>query len=224
MLEWMSEEKINDVYTCFNIGLLQLFKDNVKWIDEDSQTPMICKSYIENPELQHEFINGVIDGIRDDADDPGKVIIIPRKVIEDVVEKPIDDDCMTLLLIAVVDSNESVLKNELIERGLTDLDFFKENIHIISFYSSMYSQVLRYIMYTAKTVSEIIDCMQATATVSDFDDVREMASVVIDKEEFPKFSDEERKTLLEEIFRLMAVTHIREITEESNHDRQEEDS
>ena len=134
MLEWLSEEKINDVYTCFNIGLLQLFKDNVKWIDEDSQTPMICKSYIENPELQHEFINGVIDGIRDDADDPGKVIIIPRKVIEDVVEKPIDDDCMALFLIAVMDSNEYVLKNELIERGLNDLDFFKENIQIISLY------------------------------------------------------------------------------------------
>ena len=221
MLEWMSEEKTNDVYTCFNIGLLQLFKDDVKWIDEDPQTPMLCKSYIENPELQREFINGVIDGIRDDADDPGKVIIIPRKVVEDVIEKPIDDDYMTLLLVAIADS--SALKNELMKRGLTDLDFFKENIHIISFYSSMYSQVLRYIMYTAKTVSEITDCMQATATVSDFDDVREMASVVINKEEFPKFSDEERKTLLEEIFRLMAVVHMRE-TERLNTQQPEEDS
>lgn len=221
MLEWLSEEKINDVYTCFNIGLLQLFKDEVKWIDEDPQTPMLCKSYIENPELQREFINGVIDGIRDDADDPGKVIIIPRKVVEDVIEKPIDDDYMTLLLVAIADS--SALKNELMKRGLTDLDFFEENIHIISFYSSMYSQVLRYIMYTAKTVSEIIDCMQATATVSDFDDVREMASVAINKEEFPKFSDEERKTLLEEIFRLMAVVHMRE-TERLNTQQPEEDS
>lgn len=221
MLEWMSEEKINDVYTCFNIGLLQLFKDNVKWIDEDSQTPMLCKSYIENPELQREFINGVIDGIRDDADDPGKVIIIPREVTEGVIGKPIDDDYMTLLLVAIADS--SALKNELMKRGLTDLDFFDENIHIISFYSSMYSQVLRYIMYTAKTVSEIIDCMQATATVLDFDDVREMASVVIGKEEFPKFSDEERKTLLEEIFRLMAVVHMRE-TERLNTQQPEEDS
>lgn len=221
MLEWLSEEKINDVYTCFNIGLLQLFKDNVKWIDEDSQTPMLCKSYIENPELQREFVNEVIAGIRDDDDDPGKVIIIPREVTEDVIEKPIDDDYMTLLLVAIADS--SALKNELMKRGLTDLDFFKENIHIISFYSSMYSQVLRYIMYTAKTVSEIIDCMQATATVSDFDDVREMASVVIGKEEFPKFSDEERKTLLEEIFRLMAVVHMRE-TEGLNTQQPEEDS
>ena len=221
MLEWLSEEKINDVYTCFNIGLLQLFKDNVEWIDEDPQTPMLCKSYIENPELQREFVNEVIAGIRDDDDDPGKVIIIPREVIEDVIEKPIDDDYMTLLLVAIADS--SALKNELMKRGLTDLDFFDENIHIISFYSSMYSQVLRYIMYTAKTVSEIIDCMQATATVLDFDDVREMASVVIGKEEFPKFSDEERKTLLEEIFRLMAVVHMRE-TERLNTQQPEEDS
>ena len=221
MLEWLSEEKINDVYTCFNIGLLQVFKDNVEWIDEDPQTPMLCKSYIENPELQREFVNEVIAGIRDDDDDPGKVIIIPREVIEDVIEKPIDDDYMTLLLVAIADS--SALKNELMKRGLTDLDFFDENIHIISFYSSMYSQVLRYIMYTAKTVSEIIDCMQATATVLDFDDVREMASVVIGKEEFPKFSDEERKTLLEEIFRLMAVVHMRE-TERLNTQQPEEDS
>ena len=221
MLEWLSEEKINDVYTCFNIGLLQVFKDNVEWIDEDPQTPMLCKSYIENPELQREFVNEVIAGIRDDDDDPGKVIIIPREVTEDVIEKPIDDDYMTLLLVAIADS--SALKNELMKRGLTDLDFFDENIHIISFYSSMYSQVLRYIMYTAKTVSEIIDCMQATATVLDFDDVREMASVVIGKEEFPKFSDEERKTLLEEIFRLMAVVHMRE-TERLNTQQPEEDS
>lgn len=220
MLEWLSEEKINDVYTCFNIGLLQLFKDEVKWIDEDPQTPMLCKSYIENPELQREFVNEVIAGIRDDDNDPGKVIIIPREVTEDVIEKPIDDDYMTLLLVAIADS--STLKNELMKRGLADLDFFKENIHIISFYSSMYSQVLRYIMYTAKTVSEIIDCMQATATVSDFDDVREMASVVIDKEEFPKFTDEERCILLEEIFRLMAVVHIRE-TEKLNKQQPEED-
>lgn len=223
MLEWLSEEKINDVYTCFNIGLLQLFKDNVKWTEDDSQTPMLCKSYIENPELQHEFVNEVIAGIRDDDDDPGKVIIIPREVVGDVIGKLIDDDYMTLLLVAIVDPNESALKNELMKRGLTDLDFFKENIHIISFYSSMYSQVLRYIMYTAKTVSEIIDCMQATATVLDFDDVREMASVVIGKEEFPKFSDEERKTLLEEIFRLMAVVHMRE-TERLNTQQPEEDS
>ena len=221
MLEWLSEEKINDVYTCFNIGLLQLFKDEVKWIDEDPQTPMLCKSYIENPELQREFVNEVIAGIRDDDDDPGKVIIIPREVTEDVIGKPIDDDYMTLLLVAIVDS--SALKNELMKRGLTDLDFFDENIHIISFYSSMYSQVLRYIMYIAKTVSEIIDCMQATATVLDFDDVREMASVTINKEEFPKFSDEERKTLLEEIFRLMAVVHMRE-TERLNTQQPEEDS
>ena len=223
MLEWLSEEKINDVYTCFNIGLLQLFKDNVKWTEDDSQTPMLCKSYIENPELQHEFVNEVIAGIRDDDDDPGKVIIIPREVVGDVIGKLIDDDYMTLLLVAIVDPNESALKNELMKRGLTDLDFFKENIHIISFYLSMYSQVLRYIMYTAKTVSEIIDCMQATATVLDFDDVREMASVVIGKEEFPKFSDEERKTLLEEIFRLMAVVHMRE-TERLNTQQPEEDS
>lgn len=221
MLEWLSEEKINDVYTCFNIGLLQLFKDNVKWTEDDSQTPMLCKSYIENPELQHEFVNEVIAGIRDDDDDPGKVIIIPREVTEDVIEKPIDDDYMTLLLVAIVDS--SALKNELMKRELTDLDFFKENIHIISFYSSMYSQVLRYIMFTAKTVPEIIDCMQATATVSDFDDVRELASVIINKEEFPKFTDEERCILLEEIFRLMAVVHIRE-TERLNTQQPEEDS
>ena len=222
MLEWLSEEKINDVYTCFNIGLLQLFKDNVKWTEDDSQTPMLCKSYIENPELQHEFVNEVIAGIRDDDDDPGKVVIIPREVVGDVIGKLIDDDYMTLLLVAIVDPNESALKNELMKRGLADLDFFKENIHIISFYSSMYSQVLRYIMYTAKTVSEIIDCMQATATVSDFDDVREMASVVIDKEEFPKFTDEERCILLEEIFRLMAVVHVRE-TEKLNKQQPEED-
>ena len=221
MLEWMSEEKINDVYTCFNIGLLQLFKDNVKWTEDDPQTPMLCKSYIENPELQREFVNEVIAGIRDDDDDPGKVIIIPREVTEDVIGKPIDDDYMTLLLVAIVDS--STLKNELMKRGLIDLDFFDENIHIISFYSSMYSQVLRYIMYTAKTVSEIIDCMQAVATVSDFDDVRELASVIINKEEFPKFTDEERCILLEEIFRLMAVVHIRE-TEILNTQQPEEDS
>ena len=220
MLEWLSEEKINDVYTCFNIGLLQLFKDNVKWIEDDSQTPMLCKSYIENPELQREFVNEVIAGIRDGDDDPGKVIIIPREVTEDVIGKPIDDDYMTLLLVAIVDS--SALKNELMKRELTDLDFFKENIHIISFYSSMYSQVLRYIMFTAKTVPEIIDCMQATATVSDFDDVRELASVIINKEEFPKFTDEERCILLEEIFRLMAVVHIRE-TEKLNKQQPEED-
>ena len=223
MLEWLSEEKINDVHTCFNIGLLQLFKDNVKWIEDDSQTPMLCKSYIENPELQREFINEVIAGIRDDDDDPGKVVIIPREVVGDVIGKLIDDDYMTLLLVAIVDPNESALKNELMKRGLIDLDFFDENIHIISFYSSMYSQVLRYIMFTAKTVSEIIDCIQATATVLDFDDVREMASVVIGKEEFPKFSDEERKTLLEEIFRLMAVVHMRE-TERLNTQQPEEDS
>ena len=221
MLEWLSEEKINDVYTCFNIGLLQLFKDNVKWTEDDPQTPMLCKSYIENPELQREFVNEVIAGIRDDDDDPGKVIIIPREVTEDVIGKPIDDDYMTLLLVAIVDS--STLKNELMKRGLIDLDFFDENIHVISFYSSMYSQVLRYIMFTAKTVPEIIDCMQAAATVSDFDDVREMASVVIGKEEFPKFSDEERKTLLEEIFRLMAVVHMWE-TERLNTQQPEEDS
>lgn len=221
MLEWLSEEKINDVYTCFNIGLLQLFKDNVKWIEDDPQTPMLCKSYIENPELQREFVNEVIAGIRDDDDDPGKVIIIPREVTEDVIGKPIDDDYMTLLLVAIVDS--PALKNELMKRELTDLDFFKENIHIISFYSSMYSQVLRYIMFAAKTVPEIIDCMQATATVSDFDDVRELASVIINKEEFPKFTDEERCILLEEIFRLMAVVHIRE-TEGLNKQQPEEDS
>lgn len=220
MLEWLSEEKINDVYTCFNIGLLQLFKDNVKWTEDDSQTPMLCKSYIENPELQREFVNEVIAGIRDDDDDPGKVIIIPREVTEDVIGKPIDDDYMTLLLVAIVDS--SALKNELMKRELTDLDFFKENIHIISFYSSMYSQVLRYIMFTAKTVPEIIDCMQVAATVSDFDDVRELASVIINKEEFPKFTDKERCILLEEIFRLMAVVHIRE-TERLNKQQPEED-
>ena len=220
MLEWLSEEKINDVYTCFNIGLLQLFKDNVKWTEDDSQTPMLCKSYIENPELQREFVNEVIAGIRDDDDDPGKVIIIPREVTEDVIGKPIDDDYMTLLLVAIVDS--SALKNELMKRGLADLDFFKENIHVISFYSSMYSQVLRYIMFTAKTVPEIIDCIQAAATVSDFDDVRELASVIINKEEFPKFTDEERCILLEEIFRLMAVVHVRE-TEKLNKQQPEED-
>ena len=220
MLEWLSEEKINDVYTCFNIGLLQLFKDNVKWTEDDSQTPMLCKSYIENPELQREFINEVIAGIRDDDDAPEKVIIIPREVTEGVIGKLIDDDYMTLLLVAIFGS--SALKNELMKRGLIDLDFFDENIHVISFYSSMYSQVLRYIMFTAKTVPEIIDCMQAAATVSDFDDVRELASVIINKEEFPKFTDEERCILLEEIFRLMAVVHIRE-TEGFDKPQPEED-
>ena len=221
MLEWLSEEKINDVYTCFNIGLLQLFKDNVKWTEDDSQTPMLCKSYIENPELQREFVNEVIAGIRDDDDAPEKVIIIPREVTEGVIGKPIDDDYMMLLLVAIFGS--SALKNELMKRGLVDLDFFDENIHVISFYSSMYSQVLRYIMFTAKTVPEIIDCMQAAATVSDFDDVRELASVIINKEEFPKFTDEERCILLEEIFRLMAVVHIRE-TEGFDKQQPEEDS
>ena len=221
MLEWLSEERMNDIYNYFNIGLMQLLNDNIKINSDDTQTMTLCKKYIEQPEEQREFIDAIVAGLQKNPLE--RILIIHVGFIIDAVDEELAEEQIHLISKSAVSFNslESLIESE--GYGREELLFLKRVSDVVSFYTSSFSQVLRYITYTARTTNELVDCIQIAASVSDFDDVRELASVIINKEEFPKFTDKERCALLEEIFRMMAVVHIRE-TERLNKHQPEEDS
>lgn len=207
-LEWLTAERMNDIYNYFNIGLMQLLNDNIKINGGDVQTMTLCKKYIEKPEEQREFIDAIITGLQKDP--PQKSLIIHFGFVIDAVGEDLTEDQIQLIARSVGSFNN--LKNFIKSEGYgkDDLQFLKRTSDIVAFYTSSFSQVLRYITYTAKTPVELIDCIQIAASTSDFDDVRELASVIIDKEEFPEFFENDKRILLEEIFRLLAVVHQRE--------------